>query len=132
MTRQASGFSIFCLIAAIISLIYIGRLPHLAAALRAQPLCHPVQQPVWPALCAAALLFGGGRTGFLFWQPLSAADPSAPGASADHPHLFSADDMPAAFCSCWPVGYPYTLMISLRNPLCFALAGILFGFGTVR
>ena len=26
----------------------------------------------------------------------------------------------------------YTLMISLRNPLCFALAGILFGFGTVR
>ena len=29
-------------------------------------------------------------------------------------------------------GTLYTLMISLRNPLCFALAGILFGFGTVR
>ena len=133
MTRQASGFSIFCLIAAIISLIYIAAY-HIW--LRPYELSHYVTQfsRLYGLLFVPLLSFSaaGGLVSFfgnLFLRQIP---------SAARMLLLI---IPIFFLLMYACGVLfmlagsdtlYTLMISLRNPLCFALSGILFGFGTVR
>ena len=133
MTRQASGFSIFCLIAAIISLIYITTY-HIW--LRPYELSHYVAQfsSLYGLLFVPLLSFSaaGGLVSFfgnLFLRQIP---------SAARMLLLI---IPIFFLLMYACGVLfmlagsntlYTLMISLRNPLCFALSGILFGFGTVR
>ena len=133
MTRQASGFSIFCLIAAIISLIYIAAY-HIW--LRPYELSHYVTQfsSLYGLLFVPLLSFSaaGGLVSFfgnLFLRQIPSA---ARMLLLIIPIFFLLMYACGVLFMLAGLDTLYTLMISLRNPLCFALAGILFGFGTVR
>ena len=133
MTRQAPGFSIFCLIAAIISLIYITTY-HIW--LRPYELSHYVTQfsSLYGLLFVPLLSFSaaGGLVSFfgnLFLRQIPSA---ARMLLLIIPIFFLLTYACGVLFMLAGSNTLYALMISLRNPLCFALAGILFGFGTVR
>lgn len=133
MTRQASGFSIFCLIAAIISLIYIAAY-HIW--LRPYELSHYVTQfsSLYGLLFVPLLSFSaaGGLVSFfgnLFLRQIPSA---ARMLLLIIPIFFLLMYACSVLFMLAGSNTLYALMISLRNPLCFALSGILFGFGTVR
>ena len=133
MTRQATGFSIFCLIASVISLLYL-LVYHIW--LRPYELSHYLNLYsglysllFYPLLCLCAPAGLISFLGNLFLRRIPAGIRML---LLILPIFFLLIYLCGVLFMLAGSDTLYSLMLLLRNPLCFALAGVLFGFGTVR